>query len=867
MSLLEIFQNLDDKTFEDFINEARSLIPIYAPEWTDHNLHDPGITFIDLFAWLAEMQLYHLNRVTDANYLKFLKLIGIYPFDAHPSRADVTFNNVDHETKISAGTQVITVINENKIIFETEEDFYLNPGKLKSIKTIYNSRIIDNTQANDKEDIDFYAFGENPTEGAELQLGFFTQLPNKIISINFIMSEEGLPPVGYHGDEQLEAVLSIDLAWEYFDNGIWKILSLEKDTTINLTRNGKIVFFGPSRMEKKDKHYWIRCRLNNGHYEIVPLIDKILLNTISVVQIERIEDEDLGIGLGIPDQKVRLKEKPVIKRTALNYSAFSEEDVLDWPGLLKFLTFQVQSPISSPGKRMWNLFDKDLQTLINEWKEDQIPGPELKKMISDAFNKIFESRNLYDEGSFKAIQLPGEIQKLTDNLNILPDDKVRGVNRYLIEAAYPDKIKGNPVIQVQGKTWIEVDDLESSGPDDIHYTFSPEKGEITFGNGLNGRIPPENQGIKALIYKTTQGSRGNIPTGQKFRIEKEGFDGIFGENKGDAVGGMSAESIDHAKDRAKEEFRTIFRTITSNDYEELVCSTPGLRVARAEAIPNFNPEYPCISIPGTVTVVVVPYARGERVTPVPGEGFLQTIRNHLELHRLVTTDVYVIGPEYVKISVMCRVHITKKSSQSSVEERVSKALDGFLDPLKGGPDGKGWPFGRAVFASEIYQLIDNVEGVEYVTNVFLSGEGLEGDYKKGGDIISISPDSLVCNGEHKVITTDLPFYYVKIFVKCEILLHENNRPALVKRSVHKALERFLDPIKGGMDGKGWTSGKAVYTSEIRGIVQHIEGVKEITHVSLCIDGQQYQEYSIKMPNEALAVSGEHQVEIMNRGRI
>ncbi|HXG30615.1 MAG TPA: baseplate J/gp47 family protein, partial [Thermodesulfobacteriota bacterium] len=145
-------------------------------------------------------------------------------------------------------------------------------------------------------------------------------------------------------------------------------------------------------------------------------------------------------------------------------------------------------------------------------------------------------------------------------------------------------------------------------------------------------------------------------------------------------------------------------------------------------------------------VVVVPYAREGTVTPIPGEGFLQTVLRHLDTHRLVTTDLYVIGPEYVRVSVMCRVHTMKKSSPTEVGKRVQKAIEGFLDPLKGGPDGKGWPFGRSVFPSEIYQMVDGVEGVDYVTGVSLSAEGR---YREG-DIIRIPPTALVFSGEHRL---------------------------------------------------------------------------------------------------------------------
>ena len=67
--------NLDDRTFSDLVDEAQTLIPVYEPAWTNHNASDPGITFVELFAYLTEMLMYRLNRVTNANRCAFLKLI------------------------------------------------------------------------------------------------------------------------------------------------------------------------------------------------------------------------------------------------------------------------------------------------------------------------------------------------------------------------------------------------------------------------------------------------------------------------------------------------------------------------------------------------------------------------------------------------------------------------------------------------------------------------------------------------------------------------------------------------------------------------------------------------------------------------
>lgn len=79
--------NLDDRTYVDLVQEALALIPGYAPEWTNHNPSDPGITLIEMFAFLTEMLIYRLNRVTDANQLAFLKLLNPPGWEPNPEHS------------------------------------------------------------------------------------------------------------------------------------------------------------------------------------------------------------------------------------------------------------------------------------------------------------------------------------------------------------------------------------------------------------------------------------------------------------------------------------------------------------------------------------------------------------------------------------------------------------------------------------------------------------------------------------------------------------------------------------------------------------------------------------------------------------
>src|SRR5438132_964502 len=125
--------NLDDKRFFQIAEEARALIPSRSPEWTDHNVHDPGITFIELFSWLAEMQHYRLNRVSDDSFLRFFGLVGLTPRSRRPAEVTVSFDfRLKKGRFVTAGARLAPV-SVDDLPFETIEDFFLTPVQLAEV--------------------------------------------------------------------------------------------------------------------------------------------------------------------------------------------------------------------------------------------------------------------------------------------------------------------------------------------------------------------------------------------------------------------------------------------------------------------------------------------------------------------------------------------------------------------------------------------------------------------------------------------------------------------------------------------------------------------------------------------------------------
>ena len=221
-----------------------------------------------------------------------------------------------------------------------------------------------------------------------------------------------------------------------------------------------------------------------------------------------------------------------------------------------------------------------------------------------------------------------------------------------------------------------------------------------------------------------------------------------------ASGGRSKESIDDTKIRTRAVFHKERAVLTKTDYETLALNTPGLRVARAKLVANFTPKFRRLKLPGEVTLIVEaqppPRAAFPNATPTtPSKGFLATIKNYVESRRVVTTNVNVIGPEYVEVRVSGQVFLKKRVSESDTRESINRALSEFFDPVSGGPvAGQGWPFGRSIFPSEISQQLVKIEGVDYVTKIAING-------LEPGKSLPMPYNGLPTPGSHSITT--VPF--------------------------------------------------------------------------------------------------------------
>jgi predicted phage baseplate assembly protein len=208
-------------------------------------------------------------------------------------------------------------------------------------------------------------------------------------------------------------------------------------------------------------------------------------------------------------------------------------------------------------------------------------------------------------------------------------------------------------------------------------------------------------------------------------------------------GGKDEESVEEAKERGPMELKTRQRAVTAEDFEFLAKQTPGVRVRRALALPLFHPDFPKCNMPGVVSVIIVPESKDTK--PLPSEGMMKTVCAHLNRHRLLTNEVYVLPPEYVKVKVDAQVIAKPNADAAAVKRELNQNLNTYFHPLSGGTEGEGWEFGGDIYFSDVYKEILNTLGVQRIEDVSIYLDGEKQDDCKN---IRILGNRLLYSHEH-----------------------------------------------------------------------------------------------------------------------
>jgi hypothetical protein len=364
---------LADRDFDQLVEEARDTLPQRAPGWTDHNVSDPGITLVELLAYLTEIGLYRLDRVSAAERRAFLRLIGYEPAPARAAQTVVVFDRAPGGGPISlpAGVQVGSA--DGAVVFQTAASLEIVEARLVSILTSHAGELVDRTSSLADLKTPFAPFGDRPSAGDAIYLGFDGALgaAGRLVRL-YVFGDDpardretwtalavearaarherrsacrgrapgDIGPVGHYWEHY-----SARVAWEYFDaSGAWRALDHAKDRTRALTLSGPVRFrlpdsldHGPGGVPGHPGLWFIRGRLHGGEYDCAPVIRGVRANAVAARHAADVEaPESFGPSFGHAFQAYRLDRTPVVPGSSRVESTLPDAsremwtEVLDW---------------------------------------------------------------------------------------------------------------------------------------------------------------------------------------------------------------------------------------------------------------------------------------------------------------------------------------------------------------------------------------------------------------------------------------------------------------------------------------------------------------------------------------------------------
>ncbi|MEO1560467.1 MAG: putative baseplate assembly protein, partial [Cyanobacteria bacterium J06632_19] len=671
--------NLDDRDFNDLVDECLLRIPRYCPEWTNYNPSDPGVTLVELFAWLTDQMLLRFNQLPLRNYITFLELLGIRLQAPVPAQTNITFyltTALEEEYTIAAGTEVATerTDTEEAIVFSTENDLtignpslrhFLSAETVEDKPEILRDRFTNfwSQQPNGEwEGRELNIFEEQPSPGNCFYIVFDSQssIEGNVVAITF--KGEAATSIGINPENP-------PLIWEAWNGVTWESVLLEPKDDLtkgfsfsNINEPGDdtipqadVILHLPLRFPATNfityRGRWLRCVYNQPEAEqagysssprIVGLSLGSIGGTVLANQSSVIEDELVGESDGTPGQTFQLQGFPVLSRQ-------ENERILVTP------------PSQPP--QLWQEVTDFAQS-----------SPEDYHYIIDDRTGTIQFGPLIKE--------PSQLKQQT-----------------LFRAQTHQILPGGSSIN-QGLNAQQIRSLERQ----------------------YGKVPPRGSVISITRYRTGGGSQGNVQQGT-VTILKTAVPYV--ENVVNHIPGRygtDAESLEDAVLRVPGMLRTRDRAVTAEDFEFLAIRGSEGRVARAHCLSSKKD-----SEAGKVRLLIVPQANTDGI--FRGEGLRaeqliltpdlkDQIKAYLDERRLLGVQVSLEEPEYVGVSIRAEVALEPQynnfRAQEDIIEKLRISLYQFFNPLTGGSDGKGWPLGRPVYQSDVIKLFQQIPGIRYL---------------------------------------------------------------------------------------------------------------------------------------------------------
>lgn len=713
--------NLDDRRYQELLDEALARVPVHNPEWTNFNKSDPGVTLIEIFAFLTENLLYRSNQIPERNRRKFLSLLGV-PLQAASSAVGlVQFTNE------RGPAQTITLndgleVRAGQVPFRTVQGLDVLPVEAQ----VFFKRKLTTT---DTTVTDYYkllyaSYTDTEVDDASIELYETVPLDSKLAN-------------------------GVDIGQETSDGALWIALLARANDKPSDKTEAALEDLRESIREAiagKTISLGIVPALASATRELTPLGQ--VADAAAQTQL-RYEIPNVAGGTDLPqDPSLRVaKYKPLDAR--------APTDVLAKPGVV-----EITLPGNKDELKLWTNLDP------------------LEPGVGD-FPPALEDTNL-DERVITWLRIRPAATAVAARLlwvginTVFVSQRARVSNELLpAGTGAPDQVaflSQKPVIarsvrltvttkDGQTRLWQEIDDLLGAGPEvpvpDARlppgtpaasntltevFTVNAESGEIRFGDGTRGKRPPALSTLRAS-YDHGVGMAGNVGA-NSINTSPALPAGLKVSNPVRTWNGADAEAVADGEKQITRYLQHRDRLVSASDFATIAQRTPGIQLGRVDVLPAYNPALTTSEpgdAPGAVTLMVIPrYDAKQPDAPLPDKLFLEAICKYLDPRRLVTTEVFLRGPEYLSIWVSVGISVVAGTSVAQVREAVKLALLQFLSPLP--PEGtptldtqaaflttpqyaaaqNGWPLRKQITDRELLAVASRQSGVLSVKDVLIA---------------------------------------------------------------------------------------------------------------------------------------------------
>jgi hypothetical protein len=704
---------LDTRSYQDLVDEALARIPVHNPEWTNFNRSDPGVTLVELFAFLTESLLYRANQIPERNRRAFLALLGIPLQPASSARGIVTLRNERGEPRSVTLARGIEV-RAGAVPFRTATGLDALPVE----GLVFFKRLLP-----DPPDalVDFYrqlyaSYREGEAAPAEIQL--YETVP--------------LTP---------DPLVGVDLVADTVDRSLWIALVLRE-------------------RERPDDRAAIREQLANRTLSIgvvpAPADPEAELRPGGRLAPPGTADLEVQVpqvdpsGLLPDDDDARVASyRPLDVHSSVN--------VLEEPGIL-----QVTLP-DAAALTLWENVDP-IEAGVGEFPpalEDTRLAERVVTWVRLRAGRGAEARIMWAGiNAVTALQRAEVLGEALPDGTGEPDQTARLAHTPVVPETLRIRLTMREGTDERVEEWMRVDDLAVAGPEvpvpDLRrppgappaaprpakvFALDPESGEVRFGDGLRGARPPAAARILA-DYAYGHGRAGNVGPGT-ISTSPALPGGFVVANPVRTWGGAEGETVREGERQIARFLQHRDRLVAAEDFEAIVRRAPGVDIGRVEVLPAFSPELPSNApgdAAGAVTLMLVPrYDAARPAAPLPDQAFLDAVCRHVEPRRLLTTEIFLRPPAYVPVWISVGIDIEAGRSLAEVRDAVAGALAVYLSPLPRalavervraplGDDTsyphaeRGWPLRKEVLALELQAVASRVDGVRLIRGLLLGRE-------------------------------------------------------------------------------------------------------------------------------------------------